>query len=132
MERVSVALLLYGVLRRAQRGLKRAGREGQMQPMSDFRRPPPVLDMTPEGEFREPPKPSGFDAFLARLGGFAVLIGVMAGGLILAALAIFFIGLLLPVVLGAAAVAALSIWWRRRRLRKMGIEPGSVRIVVRR
>ncbi len=103
-----------------------------MAGMSDFRRPPPVLDMTPEGEFREPPKPSGLDAFLARLGGAAVLIGAMAGGLILAALAIFFIGLLLPVLLGAVGVAALSFWWRRRRLRKMGIEPGGIRIVVRR
>ncbi|MCX8132948.1 MAG: hypothetical protein N3D18_03170 [Roseococcus sp.] len=100
--------------------------------MSDFRRPPPVLDMTPEGEFREPPKPGGLDAFLARLGGVAVLIAAMAGGLILAALAIFFIGLLLPAMLGAAAVAAVALWWRRRRLRRMGIEPGAIRIVVRR
>lgn len=100
--------------------------------MSDERRPPPVLDMTPEGEFREPPKPTGFDAFLARVGGIAVLIAVLAAGLLFAALAIFFIGLLLPLLLAAAGVAAVSIWWRRRRLRKMGIEPGPIRIVVRR
>jgi uncharacterized membrane protein len=103
-----------------------------MSGMSDSRQPPPVLDMTPEGDFREPPKPSGFDAFLARLGGIAVLIALLAGGLLFAALAIFFIGLLLPVLIAAIGVAAVSLWWRRRRLRQKGIEPGPVRIVVRR
>jgi hypothetical protein len=86
--------------------------------------------MTPEGEFRTPPKPSGLNAFLARFGGIAILVAVVAGGLVLAALALVFIGLLLPVLLGAAALGAASLWWRRRRLRKMGIEPGPVRFVV--
>ncbi len=92
----------------------------------------PVLDMTPEGEFREAPRPSGLNLLLARMGGIAILVAVAAGGLLLVALAIFFIGLLLPVVIGAGAIAAISLWWRRRRLRKMGIEPGPIRIVVRR
>lgn len=92
----------------------------------------PVLDMTPEGEFRDAPRPSGFNLLLARMGGIAVLIAVAAGGLLLVALAIFFIGLLLPIVIGAGTVAAVSLWWRRRRLRRMGIEPGPIRIVVRR
>lgn len=94
--------------------------------------PRPVLDMTPEGEFREAPKPSGFNLLLARMGGIAMLVAIAAGGLLLVALAIFFIGLLLPVAIAAGSIAALSLWWRRRRLRKMGIEPGPIRIIVRR
>jgi hypothetical protein len=99
--------------------------------MSDHRERP-VLDMTPEGQFREPPKPSGLDAILARVGGVAMLVALVFGGLLLVAVALFFIGLLLPIAIGAGLVAALSIWWRRRRLRRMGIEPGPIRIVVRR
>jgi len=61
-----------------------------------------------------------------------MLIAIAAGGLMLVALAIFFIGLLLPIVIGAGAIAALALWWRRRQMRKMGIEPAPIRIVVRR
>lgn len=100
--------------------------------MNDPSRPRPVLDMTPDGAFREVPKPSGFNLLLARMGGIAILITAAAGGLLLVALAIFFIGLLLPVVIGAGTIAAISLWWRRRRLRKMGIEPGPIRIILRR
>lgn len=92
----------------------------------------PVLDMTPEGEFREPPRLSGLNAILARTSGLALLVALAAGGLLLVALAIFFIGLLLPVAIGAAAIASLSMWWRRRRMRAMGIEPGPFFVVVRR
>jgi len=100
--------------------------------MNDDPPRPAVLDMTPEGEFRQAPPPSGLNLLLARLSGVAVLIAVAAGGLLLMALAIFFIGLLLPIVIGAGAIAGLSIWWRRRRLRKMGIEPAPIRIILRR
>lgn len=100
--------------------------------MSEIPNRRPVLDMTPEGEFREAPKPSGLNLLLARTGGIAILIAVAAGGLLLVALAIFFIGLLLPIVIGAGAIAAVSLWWRRRRLRRMGVEPGPVHIVVKR
>lgn len=100
-----------------------------MPGMSDHRHPP-VLDMTPEGEFREKPRPSGLDRFLARAGGIAVLVTAAAGGLVLAAAALFFAALLLPVVIGAALFATLMIWWRRRRLRRMGIEPQGMRIFV--
>ncbi|WP_240782409.1 hypothetical protein [Roseococcus sp. SYP-B2431] len=92
----------------------------------------PVLDMTPEGEFRDPPRPSGLNAVLARTSRLAILVGLAAGGLLMVALAIFFIGLLLPVVIGAAAVASVSLWWRRRRMRAMGIEPGPFFVVMRR
>ncbi len=106
--------------------------------MSDpFRQPPraepPVLDMTPEGEFRDPPPKarSGFDRLLARTGGVAMLVAVAAGGLVLAGLALIFVSLLLPVLIGAGAVAAASLWWRMRRLRKQGVVPPRF-VVVRR
>lgn len=92
----------------------------------------PLLDMTPEGEFREAPRPGGPNLFVARVGGIAMLVAIAAAGLLVVALSIFFVALLLPIVLGAGAIAAMSIWWRRRQLRKMGIEPGPIRIVVRR
>ncbi len=100
--------------------------------MNDDRPRPEVLDMTPEGEFRQAPPTSGLNVLLARLGGVAILVAVAAGGLLLVALAVFFIGLLLPIVIGAGTIAALSIWWRRRRLRKSGIEPAPIRIILRR
>lgn len=92
----------------------------------------PVLDMTPEGEFREAPRLSGFNLLVARMGGVAMLVALVAAGLLVVALAVFFVALLIPILLGAGIIAAVSIWWRRRQLRKMGIEPGSIRIVVRR
>jgi hypothetical protein len=90
-------------------------------PMASGRRPP-VLDMTPEGEFRDPaPKPAGtLDRILARVGGIAVLVALAAGGLVFAALAVLFLGLILPVLIVAAAIGAGSIWWRLRRARKQG------------
>lgn len=97
--------------------------------------PPPVLDMTPEGEFREPPAPPApglLDRVLARIGGVALLLTLVAGGLVVAALAILFLGLLLPVLAVAGLVAFGSLWWRLRRLRAAGGVPpgGGVRFVV--
>jgi hypothetical protein len=86
-------------------------------------RRPPVIDMTPEGDFRDPvpPRPaSGFDRFLARIGGAAVLVAFAAGGLVLAAVAIMFAALALPVLIVAGAVGFGSLWWRLRRARKQG------------
>jgi hypothetical protein len=84
---------------------------------------PPVLDMTPEGEFRDPappPRPGTFDRILGRVGGVALLVAVAAGGLVLAGLAIMFAALALPVLLVAGAIGATSIWWRLRRARRQG------------
>jgi hypothetical protein len=86
-------------------------------------RRPPVLDMTPEGEFRDPPPPpapSTLDRILARVGGVAVLVALATGGLVLAAVAILFAALALPVLIVAGAIGAGSIWWRLRRMRKQG------------
>ncbi len=83
----------------------------------------PVLDMTPEGEFREPPappRPGWLDRVLGRVGGAALLVALVAGGLVVAALAILFVGLILPVLVVAGAVGAGSLWWRLRRARRQG------------
>jgi len=90
--------------------------------MSD-KRPPIIIDMTPEGEFRDPPlppAPRGFERFLARLGGVAMLVALSAGGLLLAAVALLAIGVLLPILLAAGAIGAITIWWRLRKARARG------------
>ena len=92
------------------------------QRMSD-KRPPIIIDMTPEGEFRDPPpRPAmrGFEGFLARIGGVAMLVALAAGGLLLAAAALVAIGVLLPILLAAGAIAAITIWWRLRKARARG------------
>lgn len=104
---------------------------GNMPGMRDPRHPP-LLDMTPEGEFRDPPRPSTLDRILARTGGIAVLVLLATGGLVLAAVAVFFAALLLPVALAAGAVAFVSLWWRARRMRRQGLDPRIFRVVVRR
>jgi UDP-N-acetylmuramyl pentapeptide phosphotransferase/UDP-N-acetylglucosamine-1-phosphate transferase len=96
--------------------------------MDTRNRRPPIIDMTPEGEFREPPlrRPSRFDRVLARVGGIAILLAVAAGGLVLAALAVLSLAVLLPVAIVAAAIGAGSLWWRLRRARRTGsgVPPG--------
>lgn len=101
----------------------------------DTNRRPPVIDMTPEGEFREPGSPHAptglLDRLVARLGGVAVLVAAAAGGLVLAGLALLAIGILLPVMLVAGAIGAASIWWRLRRARRAGAPPPqAVRFVI--
>jgi Flp pilus assembly protein TadB len=99
----------------------------------DTHRRPPVLDMTPEGEFRDPePTRAGgpLDRFLARLGGVAVLVAAAAGGLLLAGVALLFIGILLPVAIVAGALAAASLWWRLRRARRDGTVPQGARFEI--
>ncbi len=73
-------------------------------------RRPPVLDMTPEGEFRDPqPRPaSTLDRALGRVGGIALTIAVAAAGLVIAGLAIMFAALALPVLIVAGAIGAGS------------------------
>lgn len=77
----------------------------------------PVLDMTPEGEFRGPaPRPSTWlDRLLMRLGGVAALVFLVAAGVVVAGIAIAFFALALPIALVAGAVAFGSLWWRMRR-----------------
>ncbi|MBU8538455.1 hypothetical protein [Falsiroseomonas tokyonensis] len=86
-------------------------------------RPPPVIDMTPDGQFTQPPtppRPGMLDRVLARVGGVALLVALVAGGLVLASLAVLFVGLILPVLVVAGLIGAGSLWWRLRRARQQG------------
>jgi hypothetical protein len=90
----------------------------------------PIIDMTREGEFVDPPRQSGwppqgaglppFGANLplsAKIGRTAILVAVLAGLLCAAALALWFALALIPVVLAASAVAwvayRIQIWRSR-------------------
>jgi hypothetical protein len=96
--------------------------------------------MTPDGQFRDPATqgagPGGWlDRVLARVGGVALLMAIVAGGLVLAALAVVFVSLLLPVLIVAGLVAAGSIWWRVRRMRAAAPpgpdgQPRPARVVI--
>lgn len=95
----------------------------------ETRRTPPILDMTPEGDFlgaAPPPPASRMDRAIARVGGVAMLVTLVAGGLVLAALAVLFVGLILPVLLVAGSIGAASMWWRLRRARRAGHPPAFV------
>lgn len=72
------------------------------------------IDMTPDGEFRTPPRTPVSTRIIAG----AVLLAVVAGGIAFAALALWVALTLIPVVLGAILVAVGMIrfqLWRARR-----------------
>jgi hypothetical protein len=71
----------------------------------------PILDMTPDGQFRSPPKiPIG-----ARVAALAVIVAVIAGGLAIAALAIWLVFLMIPIVLIALLIAYLAFRFQTRK-----------------
>ena len=89
--------------------------------------------MTPEGEFREPAAPrrgTMLDRALAREGAAGMLVALVAGGLLLAGLALLAISILLPVALVAGAIGAGSLWWRLRRARRDGTLPQGARFII--
>lgn len=88
-------------------------------------RRPVVIDMTPEGEFRDPPPTGRMDRFLARAGGWAALAAMVATGLVVAALALTALAVLVPVAIGAGLIAYLAFRWRLYRLRRQGGAGGS-------
>ncbi len=67
--------------------------------MSNHR--PPDLDMNLRGEFTEPPRPP----VASRIMLWAIVVAVLAGALSIAAFALWLALLVLPVAVGAAAVA---------------------------
>ncbi len=118
-------------------GVEPGPEAGNIRAMDTHRRPgspyrdPTTLDMTPEGEFRDPPPRSRLDRALGKFGGMALLVTLAAGGLLLVALAVVLIGLLLPVAIGAGLIAFVSLSWRMRRLRRAGGQPARF-VILRR
>jgi len=83
----------------------------------EFRWPPRqrrVIDMTPDGEFRDPPRLP----LSTRVLGIAVLVATVAGAVAVAALALYVALALIPVALGAAAIAYLVYRYRLWRARR--------------
>jgi hypothetical protein len=82
----------------------------------------PVIDMTPEGEFRGPTprRASPMDKILGRVTGVAALVALVAGGIVVAGLAIAFFAIALPVAVLAGLIAFGSLWWRMRRAGQQG------------
>lgn len=82
---------------------------------------PPVIDMTTDGAFRDAAAPPGTRAplsFKLLLG--ATIVAVLAGAAAIAALALWFVALLLPVVIIAAGVAWGTLKYRRWRRGPLG------------
>jgi hypothetical protein len=81
--------------------------------MSNDRRP--VLDMTPDGEFRAPVGPK----LSTRIIGLAIVVAVIAAAVSVAAFALWIALLLIPVFLLAVVVAVgmlrFKIWQAQRR-----------------
>ncbi|GAC1340823.1 MAG: hypothetical protein NVSMB18_11650 [Acetobacteraceae bacterium] len=74
---------------------------------------PPTLDMTPDGGFRRlPPAPGRVPASFKLLVG-AVILAVVAGAVTVAALALWVVSLMLPVLVLAAAGAYAMVKYRR-------------------
>jgi hypothetical protein len=77
---------------------------------------PPVLDMTPEGEFRGAPgwKPPGSTTPWAnKLLRYALVVAVLGGFVLVAALALWLALLMIPVVAAAAIIGYAAYHWRR-------------------
>jgi hypothetical protein len=77
-------------------------------------RPPPELDMNPDGSFRTPPRPP----LTVRVGAIALVIAVLTGALAVAVLVFWFALALIPVAIVAAVIAWVAFriqMWRIRR-----------------
>ncbi len=74
---------------------------------------PETIDITLDGQVRQPPPAPALGGLLR----VAILVAVLAGAIAVAALALWFALLLIPVALAAAAVAWLAWRWQvfRRR-----------------
>ncbi len=84
--------------------------------------PPEVIDMTPDGAFRVPPRRAGVPLSFKLMVG-AGIIAVLAGAASIAALALWVVSLLLPVLVIAAGVAWVSFKYRQwKRTGSLGSE----------
>jgi hypothetical protein len=82
--------------------------------MSD--RPPPELDMLPDGSFRPTQPPLAVRVFR-----WALVIALLAGALAVAAIALWFALLLIPVAIAAGLIAWLAF---RYQIWRAGRSPG--------
>jgi len=90
-------------------------------PWTDSRSHPsrsgPVIDMTPEGEFVDVHR-ENFPPLSTRIVGAAVIVAVIAGGLGIAALALWLAFTLIPLAIAGAVIAygvfRVQLWWARR------------------
>jgi hypothetical protein len=83
-------------------------------------RTPPVIDMTPDGRFREPLRQAGLGAsgrvpVSVKLLLGAVAVAVLAGTAAVAALALWFVSMLLPLMVIAGGVAYATFKYRQWR-----------------
>ena len=76
---------------------------------------PPIIDMRPDGSFQAPPSSVLLSTKVALV---AIAVAVVGGGLAIAALAIWFISLILPAVVIAAGVAYAALKFRGWTLRR--------------
>jgi hypothetical protein len=83
---------------------------------------PIILDMTPDGQFRQPPGRAA-TPFSAKVLRVAILVGVLTGALALAALAIASLFILIPIAAGAGVVAWATYRWRRWRMTRAVAPP---------
>ncbi|MGH7101960.1 MAG: hypothetical protein ACREFJ_06140 [Acetobacteraceae bacterium] len=72
---------------------------------------PPLLDLTPEGEFRRPIRPP----FSARLARWAILVAIVAGGLAAAMLAFWLFLILIPLAIAAGLIGYGALRFQRWR-----------------
>jgi hypothetical protein len=78
-------------------------------------RPPPIIDMLPDGSFVEQPRPGRVPiSAKVMLGG--ILVAAVAVSVTVAALAIWLVSLLLPVIILSAAVAWAAFKFRQWQL----------------
>lgn len=73
--------------------------------------PPRQIDMTPDGRFVTPPP----TPIASRLFRYAVVLAVVAGAAAIAALALWVALLLIPIALAAALIAYAAFRWRMWR-----------------
>ena len=76
-----------------------------------------IIEMTLDGEFVSPPPPPRMPVS-ARIMVWAAIAAVIGGAFLIAAVALWFVTMILPFVLGAAAVAYLAYryqLWRARQ-----------------
>lgn len=77
---------------------------------------PPIIDMRPDGSFAQPPRSNILFSTKVALG--AILVVIVGGGLAVAALAIWFVALILPAVVLAAGIAYIALKLRGWTLRR--------------